>query len=73
MEPLEEAIMEYLYDNKDREVSVYDLQTALGQPIPVLRSSADKLREAGYIDSIEFDGTTKITTRGIRKMEKSAR
>ncbi len=71
MEPLEHAIMSYLYENRKRKVSVYDLQETLSLSIPALRSGADRLREAGLIESVEFDGSTKISEKGIRRMRKN--
>ncbi len=71
MEPLEEAIIYYLYENRDRTVSVYDLQGVLSLPVPALRSGADRLREAGLIESIEFDGSTRISQKGIREIKKN--
>lgn len=71
IEPIEEAIIYYLYENRGRKVSVYDLQATLNLSVPALRSGADSLREAGLIESVEFDGSTSISNKGIREMKKN--
>jgi hypothetical protein len=68
MEPLEEAIMDYVYENRGRQVSVYDLLGKLNLSVPALRAGADRLREVGFIETIEFDGSTQISEKGIREV-----